>query len=177
MSSSLRGAAEKSFTAQAWDGIVTFILKTVIPLIPIALIVWLLCVIMNAEVTGTYQGMTSLAEAPPDLAGAIAMHLNEENDKLTGNVIFKADIKYEITSGKMLDDNKMQLQMEQQYGPNENDKRVLTFEGAKDQNVLNGVIHDGTLNINVRLTRGSTSSFFGKRWFVRTLNYFGAGIK
>lgn len=177
MNSSLRGAAGKSFTAQAWDGIITFILKTVIPLIPIALVVWLVGVIMNAEITGTYLGMTTLVEAPPDLAGAVAMYLVEDNDKLTGDVTFKADNRFQITSGKMIDENKMQLYLAQQTGPGENDKRVLTFEGSKDQNVLNGVIHDGLLNIKVKLTRGSTSSFFGKRWFVRTLNYFGAGIK
>lgn len=170
MSSSLRGSAGKSFTAQAWDGITTFFVKTVMPLIPIALIVWLVSSIMNAEITGTYQGMTPVT-------GAISMNLDENNDVLTGNVVFKADVNYNISSGKMIDENKMQLHLVQQYGPGENDKRELTFDGTKDQNVLNGVIHDGAQNISVRLTRGSTSSFFGKRWFVRTLNYFGAGIK
>lgn len=177
MSSSLRGSAEKSFTARAWDGVVTFILKTAIPLIPIALIFWLVGLIVNAEITGTYRGMTTLVEAPPDMAGAVTLNLEENDEKLTGFIVFRADNRYDISSGKMIDENKMQLHLAQQYGQGENDKRELTFDGTKDQNVLSGVIHDGAQNIEVKLTRGSTSSFFGKRWFVRTLNYFGAGIK
>ena len=170
MSSSFRGSAQKSFSAQAWDGITVFFLKTVIPLIPVAGIFYLVCMIINAEITGTYRGVTPAT-------GAITMEINEDNEALKGTVIFKRDIRYEIVDGKMLDESKMKLKLVQKFGPGENEKRVITFEGEKDQNILNGVLHDGPANIQVRLVRSSTSAFVGKRWLTRALNYFGAGIK
>lgn len=170
MSSSLRGAAGKSLSAQAWDGITVFLVKTAFPLIPIALVVWLVGAILNAEVAGTYRGMTPIT-------GAMELELNEDNDLLSGYVIFKANDRYDIESGKMLDDNKMQLKLVQASGPSENDKKYLVFDGTKEQNILLGTIHAGVQTIPIRLTRSSTSSFFGKRWLTRTMNYFGTGIK
>lgn len=178
MSSSLRGASQKSFTAQAWDGLIGFFIKTLMPLIPIAGVFWLISFLMNSEITGTYRGMVDpdeLTKSP--LRGAMMLDLEENNDQLSGFVVFKQDLRYKVDTGRMIDENKLQMKLSQQSITNDGEKRELTFDATKDQNVLRGVIHDGVHNVPVRLNRSSTSSFFGKRWFVKTLNYFGAGIK
>ncbi len=200
----------KPLSATIWDGILQFVFKIAIPLIPILAIVLVAGMIMNMEVTGLYQGVT------PGI-GAISLDLVEDNDQLSGSLILRNKQRYTIISGKMLDDTRMQIELKPRSADDvsavnltNNPKRVgktelsqskpipesmvpdglsdippainpkvevveqlIEIEASKDQNTLSGTLERGGQKTQIRATRNSFSSFFGKRYITRTLRYFG----
>lgn len=95
--------SNKSLSASATDLVLTFVFKTAIPLIPIIAIFVLASVVMNMEVNGLYRGSI------PGI-GALALDLQEDNDKLSGTLVLGQRNRFVIAEGKMLDDNSMEIE-------------------------------------------------------------------
>lgn len=192
-------SAEKQLSANAGEIFITFAFKVVAPLIPIIGIFWLTSFIVNSEVTGTYRGVI------PKL-GVIVLTLVEDNEELSGELSLRKN-RYVISQGKMLGDNKLQISLRKQasgdaiigINPGSTQMKLpklssvpedlssfksaisqpalLTIEAIKDQNDINGQLHSAEGTFKFKATRNAFSSFFGKRWINRCLNYFGIKIK
>lgn len=104
-SSGIKTGTRKSLTSQAWDGVVVFLFRTIIPLIPILGLAYVCSMIINAEVQGVYVG-----SIPGN--GALKIEISEESDRLSGFATLRTKERYKIVDGKMLDDNKFKLQLQ-----------------------------------------------------------------
>lgn len=191
---------KKSFSAGLWETVLTFFVKTVFPLIPIVILVWAVTMILNMEVAGVYRGvipgigaiMLDLNEEDEQLSGRITlrqhehysivdgkmiadtkmqMHLQREQPGAISSVSSTAPVsKYQsLPSESAVPDDlsNLSLAVPQSKGP------VLSIEATKEQNNLDGTLSMDGKEIHFHAYRNSLSSFFGKRWFNRTLSYFG----
>lgn len=104
-SSGIKTGTRKSLTSQAWDGVITFLFKTLIPLIPILGLAYVCSMIINAEIQGVYTG-----SVPGN--GALKLEISEDSDRLSGFATLRTKERYKIVDGKMLDDNKFKLQLQ-----------------------------------------------------------------
>ncbi|MBX9724869.1 MAG: hypothetical protein K2X81_25920 [Candidatus Obscuribacterales bacterium] len=205
--------SNKSLSANATDLALTFFFKTAIPLIPIIAIFVLANVVMNMEINGLYRGNV------PGI-GALALDIQEDNDKLSGSLVLGQRNRFVIAQGKMLDDTSMEIECkkrsasdinaisdEQNPGNSSNSKTLnsptestipesldekaipdqvaeetkksettvptIKITATKDQNTLRGTIEKDGQSVHFMATRNSFSSFFGKRYIMRTLKYIG----
>lgn len=193
---------QQSLSARAWDGILVFLFKTVVPLIPIVGIVFVVSYLLNLEITGTYEGTIKNI-------GAVRLILSEDQERLNGLLVLKANDRYKITEGKMLSDTKMDIvcrkdqadtisainatgKIAYNTGGDESRKvpegisnrpsleqeekfagKEIHVSGNKDQNMISGTMTIGAENYNFELQRNSFSAFFGWRWFHRITRAIG----
>lgn len=202
-------ASQKSLTGQAWDGIVTFLFKTAIPLVPVLGLAYVCAMIINSEVSGTYLGTV-----PGN--GALKLDLTEDSDHLSGYAILRTREKYKVVDGKMLDDNKFQLRLQSDDAtaiggvdstsssavkpvpekleevPSGNESAVpknlsgsvladeqksvgpeISLEGSMSFGTMEAKLISEGQSIPFEAKRNVFSSFFGWRWWNRSLRYFG----
>ncbi len=189
--------AQSSLSARAWDGLIIFFFKTVIPLIPIAAVFFLLSYVINMEISGSYDGdVTGL--------GAITLVLVENDDRLTGSMILRQD-RFQIIEGKVLEDKHLQIRLAknsesaisgvlpaqaqaqaastqnrasqptQIAGEPENADQLF-IDAIKDQNEITGKLEFKGQTRSFTASRSAFSAFFGTRWINRALKPFGLKI-
>jgi hypothetical protein len=193
-----KGAAgEKKFSMSASELLLLFLFKTVIPLLPIAGIFWLASVIMDAEITGSYRGISQ----PP--IGEMILNLQEDHEQLFGTLSIARRARFQIEDGKMLDDHKMQMTLQKVAPgtsitgvPSKGGSKqivesqmptnlegvesaakfvgpVMNMTATKSQNDLEGQFELQGKKYTFTAQRSSLSAFLGKRWINRSLAYFG----
>lgn len=188
---------EGRFTSSPMELLLIFLFKAVIPLLPIVGIFWLAALIMDAEITGSYRGLSN----PP--IGELILNLQEDNDQLFGTLSIARRLRFQIEDGKMISDNKMQMSLRKTLpgtsisgvGARDAIKVVgetpmpknlegvesaakvagalLTMSATKTQNELNGNFALEGKTYTFTAQRSSLASFLGRRWINRTLAYFG----
>jgi hypothetical protein len=196
--------ADKIFKTTAKDAAIAFVFKTIVPLIPLALIVYAVSFIVNLEITGDYTGQAQGL-------GVLNLNLKENKDELSGNMVLCRSAHYQIVDGKMLDDNRMEIhlsktksaellagveatsELSKKSNPTvESDSKIegglvdnpsaasttdATIAARKEQNDIRGTLQiDGTSS-RFTASRSPFTALLGKRWINRVLDYFGVKIK
>lgn len=187
----------QSAFAVAWQAILGFLIKVVIPLIPIAGFLWGFSYFVNAEISGVYRGIANPG-------GAISLDLLEDNEQIRGELLIGAK-RYSIDEGKMISDYKMELRfMEEKqltHGIKQGGLAGLNYKQSNDnfsidklksmskkekpvetgilqaekegQNHLSGQIRIGAESLHFSADRNSFACFAGWRWWRRMLNAIG----
>ena len=195
--------ADKIFKSTAKDAAIAFVFKTIVPLVPIALIVYAVSFVVNLEVTGDYAGVAQGL-------GVLKLSLKENKEELGGNMILRRGEHYQIIDGKMLDDNRMEIHLSKAKGAenlgdisasgdlaknktkDDSDSKVegglidnpaaaaatdATIEARKEQNDIRGTLQIDANTSNFTVTRSSFTALLGKRWINRVLDYVGIKIR
>lgn len=188
MQSSRRSSsAEQQLSARPADLLIVIAIKVIMPLVPLAFLVWAFNMMMSTEVTGIYNGLI-----PGN--GAITLDLQENDDNLSGEVILLHRQHFPVVEGTMTGDNKMRILLKlpsHDAGPAlsnaaASDLKALSavereplicIEATKNQNDLEGQISFNGAENSFTATRASLSTFFGKRWINRCSKYLGIDIR
>lgn len=191
------GAADRKISVGPTELLLIFLFKTVIPLLPIAGIIWLASVIMDTEITGTYRGLSK----PP--IGELQLNLQEDDEQLSGTLSIARRSRYQIEEGKMTSDKNMQITLQKVLpgtsivGVQAKDAvkqvseaqmpsnlqgvesaakfagPIMELSATKNQNELDGQFKLQGKTYSFTAQRSSFSAFLGRRWIKRTLAYFG----
>ena len=95
-------SSQQALAGRPTDALFVFALKVLVPLVPILGLFIAITYFLNLEITGVYEGSS-------EKTGFIRLLLDEEQDRLTGNLILRADDRYKIVEGKMIDDTHMEI--------------------------------------------------------------------
>lgn len=142
---------------------------------PIVLVVGIASYSINSDINGDYKGISPIT-------GSVRLSLNEEdNRRLTGELVLKDRIHLPIASGKLLDDDKLKLIFRLPRTTRRNQRFIesnaITFVGNHKQNTIEGFFNNGSNDIPLKLKRATTSAFFSRRWFSRFTGYFAGNSK
>lgn len=86
---------------EAWEALKTFFFKTVIPLTPIAVLIYFLLFTHNRDISGRYTGNNPIT-------GTIEMNLDVKDGRVTGEMVQKGNLRFPVSSGRA-DDDKVDL--------------------------------------------------------------------
>lgn len=158
-----------SVTSAAAEGLQKFFWKTLVPITPIAIVLYALLFVHNRDVTGEYVGSNPVT-------GAVNLVLEQKDGgQLDGVIVLKQIYRMKIVRGQ-LDDEKINLA----FAIPGNPALKPTFSGShfagpvsgisqsgnlNGGDFIEGVFWNGSANIRLKLKRNSTASLFKKYWF------------
>lgn len=158
-----------SVTSAAAQGLQKFFWKTLLPVTPIALVLYALLFTHNRDITGEYVGSSPVT-------GAVNLILEQKDGgQVDGVIVLKQIYRMKVIRGQ-IDDAKINLA----FALPGNSQLRPTFSGShfagpvsgislygnvSQGDFIEGVFYNGSANIPLKLTRNSTTSLFKKYWF------------